>query len=408
MRTTATVRRVATLLAALLAALGLVIARPTSSAQAAPAPRAQVQGSCAFAGDPWSWWPAGGTNDAIGNFRYRCPIAVDDRGDLAFTTDVTVGSATRRHAVFSSRGRQTDIGALISTQLAASDVDSLVRDVNAAGTVVGLFRQESTGPQQRPFVWRPGDSTVTELSLVVDGSVPMSPDPRAVNGLGDIAFVSSFGGPTLFGYRAFVRWADGTTTLLPDAGTASPGGPSVVPVDINAAGLVAGTFTSLDGATYRSNAFVWHDGDAALTRLLPAEGYADAYANGLNAAGEVVGMVFAPGGTTGPQAMAWAADGTGALLPWTSSTEPGQHNGYAEATAISDRGVIVGYLDNVAGTYLSGMRAVSWSRGRLTVLSPPSGDMSAATGVNRSGQVVGVAAADDSVSASPLQSVLWR
>jgi uncharacterized membrane protein len=392
--------------AAVLAVLALVY--PVSSAMAAPAARVQAYGSCAFTGDPWSWWPAGGTNDAIGNFRYRCSIAINDRGDVGYSTDVTSGGTTYRHAMFSSKGRLTDVGAIISDQLSVADVDSLVRDVNASGTVVGLFRQQSSGAQQRAFVWQPAATAVTELTLVVDDSVAVSPDPRAINGVGDVVFVSGFNGPNLFEYHAFVRWADGSTVPLPDAGTASPGGPSVIPADINGAGLVVGTYSSLDGATYHSNAFVWRADDATLTRLAPPEGFSEAWAEGVNASGQVVGMAFAPGGANGPQAVMWTPDGTATLLPWTYDAASGEYNGYSEATAINDRGVVVGLADNVGGSFFTDMHGVSWSRGRLTVLAPPSGDMSAATGVNRSGQTVGVAAASDDVSASPLRSLLWR
>lgn len=398
----------------------------TTSVAAAPPQKLQSLASCAFSGLPQSdpsYWPRGGAGEAVQNAQYRCSIAINNGGQVAFTSDFlddtsTPGQRTTyRHAYYLSKGKVTDIGAIISNQF-GMQMDSLSRDINDAGIVVGVYQSREAGSSQRAFEWTPGTLSVRTFQPTIEGASAMSLDPAAINNNGDVVFTGGFGSP-VNGYRSFVVLSDGTVSVLPYSGASSPGGPSIMPSDLNDSGQVVGAYFTYYNPGYVQRAFTWTVGDTSLTDLPTLADRPDAIAEGVNNKGQIVGLsgYFRqdPSTNLSPAATIWESSTvTPSLLPWTYVDDStGQPTGYSAAFAISDRGVVVGEARGIAPDQWNA-RAISWSPKRLTVLEPlgVSGPqdpaVSAAFGVNRNGKVVGMTAPSNEITASPVKGVLWQ
>jgi uncharacterized membrane protein len=102
---------------------------------------------------------------------------------------------------------------------------------------------------------------------------------------------------------------------------------------------------------------------------------------GVNDAGAVAGLMFAPDGT--PHAVAWSRAGGLRRL-----AEP---EGYvhSEALAINNQGVIVGMIDGPRGSKI-GPNAFAEEGGRLRILDEGGPNFASATAINDRGQVAGV------------------
>jgi probable HAF family extracellular repeat protein len=189
----------------------------------------------------------------------------------------------------------------------------------------------------------------------------------AINNRGTVCGVWT--GPT----GAFC-WRDGQLTELQPL----PGDDNVFVESINERGQAAGFSQST--VSFRRRAVVFVGGVA---QEVPIPQATDAYATGINNAGDIVGRYTARNGET----MAWLArhgdiHDLGTL---------GQANRNSSAAGINNRGQVVGTssIDTLTPVGNTQERAFLYQHGGMTALATPAGNSSVAARINERGQVIG-------------------
>lgn len=243
----------------------------------------------------------------------------------------------------------------------------LARGVNSAGTIAGT--QASCGGQWAVY-WTGGNIAPVELPLytgVPSDAYDISDDGTMV------------GERNWSGQQHATLWSGGTPT---DLGTI--GGTNSLAVAVNNSGVAVGR--SYVTASTEWHAFVWQGGVMSDLGKLPNPGPTGHLAYDINNSGVIVGT-----GST-------LAD-SGRYTPFVyQSGVMSALQGYGEALAINDAGVIVGYIRPSART--TEEHAAMWVNGVLTDLGKLPGAVSGrATGINNLGQVVGY---------SDLRPFLWE
>lgn len=163
---------------------------------------------------------------------------------------------------------------------------------------------------------------------------------------------------------------------------------------INAEGVVAGKADlpliydrKRDAEDNRTRAFLWRKGKM---RSLGTLGGHDSGAQGINNRGQVVGWSMLR-----PRTKARDDIGLYRAFLWEKGRmrDLGSIPGFAEssATAINDRGQIVGELYRTHLDYRTTSRAFLWEKGRMRNLGAPAGLSSTALAINDRGEVVGFA-----------------
>jgi len=235
--------------------------------------------------------------------------------------------------------------------------------INDAGRIAGASAAPGGGEQA--FVWQ--DGRYTDLATPAG----LASAPIAINDRGQV-LGRLFGTTSSVPVRA-VRWSGGTRT---DLGTL--GGTQAIPTALAEDGSAVGTSTDAAG---RSRPFRWSGG--RMTDLLAGTGVddPDAYAAGLNAAGDVVGTV-----TNRP--VLWR----GGTLTYLADA--------GEATAVNAGGAVTGVVRGPDAA----PAVFRWENGSLTRLpNPPGATYCYAVGIDDRGTVVGNVALGDVNHA-----VLWR
>ncbi|WP_340681318.1 hypothetical protein LCL61_21340 [Amycolatopsis coloradensis] len=263
-------------------------------------------------------------------------------------------------------------------------LDAYAVDVNDHGLVIGTSRKNPDDSHE-PTVWdRDGRRTVLpDLPDNADSTYP-----KAINGRNEIIGQA----PTTDGRIHAVRWTSdhriidlefppGTTGLAANAiagdgtviGYAMPGmrparwdrtgrvseltGPpglrDITATAVNDRGLITGYGI---GEAWKAQPLLWNSSGQMRALALPS-GITTAVAAGLNNRGTVVGG-------SGDFALLWDRGGRPAVLP----NLPGETS---SATAITERGTVLGYSSAPSGT-----TAVRWIHGRISRLERPSGSIS--------------------------------
>jgi hypothetical protein len=256
------------------------------------------------------------------------PSAVNNSGEI-------VGSSASSN-VFSAQFRTPD-GTVTTFQAPGANTTpnqvfadgTQAFDINAAGTIVGLF----IGTSQEGYI-RASDGTFTILD--VPGSTQTVAE--TVNDSGQVAgtFV------TASGTHCFVRGTDGTFVTFE-----SPGGPTTGIfgfLKLNAAGSITGAF--LD-SSFAFHSFIRNPAGVITTIDAPGAGIGltgGTQVHGINSQGTIVGVINVPTGGSGPipgHSFLRASDGT-----YTIFDPPGAGPAGSGATAINDSGAVLGaYLD---------------------------------------------------------------
>lgn len=232
-------------------------------------------------------------------------------------------------------------------------VDSDIRDINSAGTIVGSSGGYAT-------IWK--DGSAQQLgTLGGDTSAGFS-----LNGLGHVTGAADGAD----GLRHAFLYADGRMIDIGTLGGASSGGYA-----LNDSGQVVGVSQTRLG---QSHAFLW-DKETGM-RDLGTLGGRDSRAMAINSSGMVAGA--ATNRANYFHASVWGSAGVIDL-----GTLGGAHS---YAYGINDGGVVVGWSHDAFGR----SRAFVWSGGMLfdlndLVSNAPGWQLTAAYGINENGQIVG-------------------
>jgi probable HAF family extracellular repeat protein len=218
------------------------------------------------------------------------------------------------------------------------------------------------------------------VTAALSSDVPPGSEARAINASGTIVGTVD----NLAGEPQPAKWIDGRVTYLPGL----PGATYGEATDINDDGVIVGNITSANAPGLSTRPVRWVDGEVL---ALPVAGADTTIAMGINDAGDIVGYAF---GQSGVRAVRWSnCDIT--ELPLGDAV-----GGAAED--INDAGQVVGWVETSDDRYSAAM----WNGDALTLLGTlPGSEMSFASAINTSGQVVGSSGAADGSNA---HAVLWE
>jgi probable HAF family extracellular repeat protein len=314
--------------------------------------------------------------------------AINDRGQIVGASsprpECDPDDPCQSTAVLWEGGRITALLTPTPASTAYSDMNQAV-GINQRGQIIGyVHRISSYFAGFLPLLWQHGSAIGLQL---LDDERGWEAAANGINERGQIVGWSI----GLAGYGRAVLWQNGTIVdlgLLPATGSWSEA------TAINNRGQIVGWNT--DYTSWTTCAFLWDRGTVTELALPTGPGSGEAaQALGINDGGQIVGWLF--GESTGQtwHAVLWEGDTITDL-----GTLSGQ--GYSFATAINNRGQIVGYSSSVAGT----THAVLWERDTITDLGTLIGSrgQSAATAINNRGQIVGYS----SSAAGRLHAVLWE
>ena len=268
--------------------------------------------------------------------------------------------AGTRHAFLYSNGTSQDLGLGPGTDY------SQATGINEAGTAIGY--SQSLRPSHLGYTysgWTYGNGTFSDVATPTGRGQADVNAPQGINNSGDVV------GYYAVGVESHYVSAGGTARELT--------GLAFAPVSINVGGVIAAT-AGFGNAGY--HAYLFFSGGG--TRDLGALGGANSVAYAINDSGQVVG---------------WAdtnSNGTPSGHPFLYSGGPMQDlgtlgSGYGTAEAISANGLVVGESGDGNGH----ASAFLWYQGGViadlnTFLPANSGwQLTAATGVNNAGQIVG-------------------
>ncbi len=246
-------------------------------------------------------------------FSVTTPGGINDSG---FVTGATFNGLTT-HAFLFDGVQTVDLGGLPEDGCGGCLLDSVGRDINNVGEVVGLAFTLSGAA--RAFVYR--QATMVALgTLGGDFS-----DAQAINDKGDVVGISTLPGGS---QRAFVF----RSGRMSDLGTL--GGSHSAAFAINGARQIAGCSTEAGDSVQR--AFIHQQG---VMTALPSLGGADACAYGIDRLGRAVGYASTGVGTD-TRATLWA-DGQLVDLNARLDAKTGLQWVLTEARAINDKGQIL-------------------------------------------------------------------
>jgi uncharacterized membrane protein len=241
-----------------------------------------------------------------------------------------------------------------------------VSGINAAGEAVGsVGGGSSICPAGCPAVWSDGTATLLGPVTGATGTLAYS-----INDSGQVA-----GTAVIAGSSQAILWNNGSPTLLPSPAPYT----QTFAAYLNDSGQVVGQASGQVGGVQEVVATMWNGSTPTVLGLL--SGYTSGEAWGINSNGLIVGKICCNGQQS--EAVVWHGT-TPTLLP---VLQPTKGDG-GEALAVNNSGVVVGHAVNAQG---SDNGATAWANGVLTSL----GSLykgSFATALNDRGIIVGYSA----------------
>ena len=289
---------------------------------------------------------------------------INDRGVVVGVVRTPEG--LERGFVWHPRTRQ-------ATQIATfGGQNSQANDVNDKGVVVGAA--ESATNDDRAFRYDSRTGVVQDLGTL-GGDTAVA---RAINERGVVVGEAE----TAAGETHAFRW-DPRTGRMQDLGTL--GGERSSAHDINDKGVVVGDART---AQFLTHAFRWDPRERVMDDLGVLPGTVVSFARGINDRGDIVGSTDSVADNA-ERAFLWSAR-TRTMRAFLDSggTSPGTccNGPVTRATAINDRGLVVGSQEDVKGS-----RAYVWSARTGQVLLPGLGTENSASAddINDRGTIVG-------------------
>ena len=326
-------------------------------------------------------WDASGNAVELGNLGVRDSNTSFSTllGGNASGTVIGYSDKIVDNASLGYRAVRWDAGSTTPTELgnlgtnASGGTTTTPYAINAAGLIVGAATKYVNGNyiDTRAVRWNAGQTAANELGLVtIPGKTINNSYARAINAGGmSVGFASA--ASNVYQGQFAVRW-DGVTgapTVLGSIGTASDGVSESAATDINATGTAVGYGLKYRGGSRFDNAgdhaIRWAAGSATPTELGglgdDGTGYFNATAFHINDAGTAIGLAtkYVNNVNQGYRAVRWDAGGTAATeLGYLHVAPNGAGNAFAES--INAAGLIVGYVEDYAGSTSLGRRGVLW------------------------------------------------
>ena len=332
---------------------------------------------------------------------------INDAGQVVGWSTTKAGAT---HAFLWQKGKMTDLGTL-------GGRSSQANAINKSGQIVGWAN--TAAGEQHAFLWQKGKMTDLGVLPGDDGSLAV-----AINANGQIVGHSS--GSSVTAPIHAVLWSDGE---IVDLG-ALPEDDSGMARDVNDDGQIVGQSINMPNAVPEQptmRAVIWKDGEMSVLPSLPADenGAGNSILSGImasmvmdgaeaiNASGQAVGYSIKAGADITSLMTAHAV-----LWSKGKATDLGALGGQGGwAHDINDAGQIVGEASTGGATDVAKMKLVAnphaflWRKGKMTDLGAlEGGEFSTATGINKSGQIVGSSTtkAGATLGTAGTHAVLWQ
>jgi uncharacterized membrane protein len=267
--------------------------------------------------------------------------------------------------LFASREASADAYTFATINIPGSEAFG----INDEGQVVGLFINTSIQPSEQGFDYNSSTRAFSTIPTLRNPAFTLSPYSEAmgVNNLNQVV-----GSSDALGFL----YSNGVFTIINVPGSINvPNGAPTLPIGINNAGQIVGTYYTSSVSSPNPPTFGFLDTDGVFSTISVPGSPATA-ANGINDAGQIIGSFRSGDFRSGHGFL----ENNGVF---TTIDAPG--GSFTTAEGINNLGQIVGTFNNSAG-FEGGFLDTN---GIFTTIIVPGAVATGATGINDAGQIVG-------------------